>query len=98
MPLGLLLCLNMSNKLMITLRPDHRSRLMASVRKDSEIWHALHNGTRFSWQYGSFQENTYAVICDEAGARLLRFCSRKNCRDATQDIESAIRGAHRLLH
>jgi hypothetical protein len=85
----------MSNKVMMTLRADHRARLMASVQKRSEIWKALNDATRISSTYVPLEEIIYAVVCDEAGARLLRFCSRKNCPDA---IESAIREARRLLH
>jgi hypothetical protein len=88
----------MSNQIMITLRADQRSRLMASVHTSSEIWNALDNGTRFSWRYGLIEEVTYSVVCEEMDARLLLFCSRKNCPDAAEEIVNALCVSGRVLH
>jgi hypothetical protein len=87
----------MPGSVMITLRADQRAPLMASVQKGSEIWNALYNATRITSKYAP-PEVHYLVICDEQGARLLRFCSRKNCPDATVAIERAIEAARATRH
>jgi hypothetical protein len=71
---------------------------MASVRKSSEIWNALYNGTRVFSTYVPLEEVIYAVLCDPAGARLLLYAAMKNCPNAVEVIKHAIKEGPRAPH
>jgi hypothetical protein len=80
------------------LRSEQRARLMASVRRNSNAWNALYEGTKLFAKHEPLDGGLYAVACGEDDARLLLFCARKNCPDATTNIESAMREAHKPAH